>query len=868
MAIKAEQVQVYIDNGADLIPIHVWNKKIKGKERGKTPVDFDWTTRTYTPKQIKDTIRKGFNIGYRIGADDLIVDFDPRNYSGEPIEELIPELFGYFDMEEMLEDNMSVQTGSGGYHVYFKLPDECDYKLLKEILECYPGIEFKRKGRQVLCAGCKHPNGKYYKWVTKRKPRIIPQNVIDTISRLVKPKNADYSSGAGSLTGPQLYDLILANLNIEDYASNDTWFPLLCGAHHATDGEGIEEFVEWSLEDSFYSGDENTIRQRWDSLSEKDNNITIGTLIHELEKHGEDSANLKAVLTFSESVLDDLDSEDDFDADDMDDFDIGNVDDDIDVDDVYDDKPEDAGVDGAAVKMCRRVSPESNNEDIMKCMRLIKAANNLEQEQAIAILVSNKVLGKASIKRMLKDLDAKLLDDMGRILAEKMLKNVFNKGRHIMVPPNGIVYSYGGKYWSEMSDDFLGKIITQVWDKIKVKIDVPAQENTLVNQALSITRRLVATHKDKLHTTGAPKGIINCSNGELHILPNGGHTLHPHNYRSGLLSCLKVAYTPGADCPLFKRTLEDIFSNFKDGPDIIRHVGELLGYAAQPDKNIASWWLFRGPGGDGKSTILSILGGILGDAQIKTTTKMLSLNEDNGSNNHTTASLVGKLNLVIEELPAGYLLKDAGLKMLSESTKMSANPKHGREFSFMYSGTLIMCSNGFPATRDLSHGMQRRANIIPFNKQFTLDGKEDLHRVSNILNDKMEMSGVLNFMLEGLQRLRDRGRFLVPVSCKEAKDEWSGEANHAIRFMREALIKTKDSTDRVTLKEVYESYLVWCVNSHLKPKGRNTLKNDLAAMGFPIISGGGNAVRIYMIKLKPVRSEEFDIETDEEDWDE
>ena len=43
--------------------------------------------------------------------------------------------------------------------------------LIRETLEDYKGVEFKTgAGRQVVAAGSRHPNGKYYKW-SSRPPR-------------------------------------------------------------------------------------------------------------------------------------------------------------------------------------------------------------------------------------------------------------------------------------------------------------------------------------------------------------------------------------------------------------------------------------------------------------------------------------------------------------------------------------------------------------------------------------------------------------------------------------------------------------------------------------------------------------------------
>ena len=201
--------------------------------------------------------------------------------------------------------------------------------------------------------------------------------------------------------------------------------------------------------------------------------------------------------------------------------------------------------------------------------------------------------------------------------------------------------------------------------------------------------------------------------------------------------------------------------------------------------------------------------------------------------------------MVIQELRAGKPLNDSGLKMLAENTKMTANPKNKDTFSFNYIGSLIMCSNFFPIIRDTSEGTVRRANIVPFNRQFVKNGNDDSGRTRKILEDKEELAGVLNFMLEGYQRYIDRGHFKPPASCLSAKEEWLCEANNVIRFVKES-IKVLDSNENMGLASVvYGRYSVWCDGNCVKPKGRNSFYADLANLGLTKKIGHSNALYLY-----------------------
>ncbi len=852
MSYNVEALPTYKSIGADIIPINTWNKMIKGKERGKTPIHNDWTTRNYKKGQVDKWANSGYNLGYRIGEHELVVDLDPRNYKGVDCEELIAELFGFFDFDDLVTSFRSVKTGGGGWHIYTRLPEDIDYKTLKETLEeDYPGVEFKRKGRQVLCAGSKHPSGEYYTWFnTTPTQELIPDTVIEAITRTVKPKSDDYSSGKGCMTGTQLTELVLDQLNVEDYSEHDKWFNMMCACHHATDGEGVEEFIAWSTEDLDYAEDENVIRGRWDSLGfEKEVSATVGSLIHELEQNGEDTGDIKAMLSFSNMGL----LDDDEDEDETEEAQIlkesKEIASEIDISEIYHEPDLEEGVDGKALQMANNLHQESHEDEIMKCLRLIKAASNYEAAKAQEVLVSKKILKQGTITKLLKEMEAQIADDLALMLAHKTLEHTFNKGKHLSCPPSGILWAFHKTHWKKMSDEFLAKLIQQTLHQLKKKIKIDTNELTLVQQAVKLSRIHAATLTDRIHSGELPPSVVNCKNGELWMNKDGSHALRPHNYKSYLINCLNVDYDPSAECPLFMQTINEIFDHYEDRDEMVRHIAEIFGYTIQPYKNIASWFLFRGPGGDGKSTLLKILGGILQDAQLMTSVKLLSAG-GTGGNNHALDSVVGKLNVVIEELPARFLLKDEGVKMFSENTKMEANPKQKEAYQFMYAGNLIMCSNGYPSVRDLSHGMFRRANVIPFNRQFTKSGSEDIDRAAKILSNPKEMSGVLNWMLEGLQRLRERGHFLVPESCEEAKDTWMGEANSVVKFTRECLEHTGDYTDIVgDFGHIYSMvYEKWCQDNDIDDKMRKrkmAFKQDLINLGFAIKPGKANVLKVY-----------------------
>jgi len=851
------QIKKYekIQHLGDFIPLYPWNKKIKGISRGKTPVHMEWQIKKYAQSDdiIKKWIRRNFNIGFRLKAQAVVIDIDPRNFK-TTIDSFtrIAKFFQYDDIGELLWDGFVVKTGrdDGGFHIYCEAPADVDTASFKKCIPQLPGVDFKRAGGYVVAAGSRHPLGGYYEWencgdvfvLGKRLCRrlIKDENVVSRVSRT--------ANGYGAFTGTILYESVLSKLDPSDYSSNDQWEPLLMAAHHATAGEGVDDFVAWSLQDDQYADQEDIIRQRWESLSQYSrggNSITAATLIHALKEAKADSQDAIAALDFNSAKLADVEPDDEDVEQDEDDWDYDSVEKeeeavlsdvtlltkDVDIEALVKKVNKDAGVAGKATEFAKQLHRHATAEQKMMAIRLINAADIDESLTAQEVLVERKIMRQSAITKRLKALEGTIVDSLSEILANTTIDVIFKHGKHIVAEPNSQLWIFRKTHWLAISDLYLGKIIYSVLDMLKVKMEVKARENSIVNQAKNTVAMRSSVLKSKIFNVDKMLPIINCRNGEVWIKNNGSPALRPHHYQSYQVRHLDVTYDPSAECPLFSKTLCEIFDLFDDRDDIIRHVWEILGYIIQPYKPDAQWWLFKGAGGDGKSLIIKVLAEILGDAFYSADAKVLRLDAAYGDN-HGYAKLVGKLLVCIEELPSGGKLADSGLKMLSENRRMTCNPKKKDDFSFNYFGSVIMCSNFYPKFTDTSEGMLRRANVIPFNQNFVKRGVDDLDLPRRIVNNKDEMGGVLNLMLQGYKRYRERGRFLVPSSCSSITKEWVSNSNNVFRFAAENITLSKDKAKKMgKASEIYDFYSNWCHEEGINSRGRNNFYDDLINFG-------------------------------------
>lgn len=247
-----------------LIPLHHWNHldPRSGRERGKSPRDLDWTRRPYDPAEVLAWAASGGNVGVRLQATDLVVDYDPRNSEGRGVAVLVDLELAY---GVRLDRCPRVNTGSGGAHYYLRLPEGVR---VRNGLPEFPGVEFKSGGRQVVAAGSVHPCGRRYEW-DDFAPGLgaIPMTPPELVAAIRKSDLQPAGQAEGRLEERHVLHC-LRQLDPEKYKEHDRWLELMMAVHYASGGdpEVREAFAAWSTSDPEYAGHEPIIRTRWDSL--------------------------------------------------------------------------------------------------------------------------------------------------------------------------------------------------------------------------------------------------------------------------------------------------------------------------------------------------------------------------------------------------------------------------------------------------------------------------------------------------------------------------------------------------------------------------------------------------------------------------
>lgn len=133
----------------------------------KRPAVTAWQKTDYRfPDEAQEALAGCEGLGVVLTARDLVIDVDPRNF--KPGDK--PHVRLFEDAGIKPKDYAAfVKTGSGGLHLYFRLPAGIN---IRKKIPVYPGIDFLSLGAYVVGAGSVHPDTrKVYEWLAGRQLR-------------------------------------------------------------------------------------------------------------------------------------------------------------------------------------------------------------------------------------------------------------------------------------------------------------------------------------------------------------------------------------------------------------------------------------------------------------------------------------------------------------------------------------------------------------------------------------------------------------------------------------------------------------------------------------------------------------------------
>ncbi|MDG7039072.1 MAG: hypothetical protein JRN37_07990, partial [Nitrososphaerota archaeon] len=140
--------------------------------------------------------------------------------------------------------------------------------------------------------------------------------------------------------------------------------------------------------------------------------------------------------------------------------------------------------------------------------------------------------------------------------------------------------------------------------------------------------------------------------------------------------------------------------------------------------------------------------------------------------------------------------------------------KYGQRSPFVNYAKLVFSANKVPMAYDDSDAFFRRFIIVKF--PMTFNKRTADARLLEKLTTEEELSGLLNWGLEGLRRLMDNGFvFSNSKSVEEIKDEYIRMSNPVEAFFMDMV--EEDPEKRIAKADLYQAYVSYCKARKLAP---------------------------------------------------
>jgi len=166
--------------------------------------------------------------------------------------------------------------------------------------------------------------------------------------------------------------------------------------------------------------------------------------------------------------------------------------------------------------------------------------------------------------------------------------------------------------------------------------------------------------------------------------------------------------------------------------------------------------------------------------------------------------------------------------MLTGGDNLTAEHKFQRSFNFTNYAKLVFSANRAPETMEDTNAFWRRWLIVTFPNSF--NGSNADRELLAKLTTRDELSGFLNWAIEGLKRLRRNGwNFSNSKSTSMIREEYIRKSSPFKAFMTDC---TEIVADGFVIKaDLYDCYCVYCRERQLPIQSKETFFSKLPQLG-------------------------------------
>lgn len=442
--------------------------------------------------------------------------------------------------------------------------------------------------------------------------------------------------------------------------------------------------------------------------------------------------------------------------------------------------------------------PLTANEATLSNTRQREVATNGGSSSVVSL--ADARAAKAKPKKRQADTNA------STAVADGVIESIRQHGQDILLT-EGEVWLYNSGIWHVMTP------ADQQWIMTLIQEGFETLNEPLKTTNLNAAYKRLCEHPGlyKRQVQWAEGSFIVCQNGVLGIADRQWLEHSPKHYARRKIG---AAYDPQASCPKFTELLASMFADRPaDGPAFGAVVQSWAGAAlaiGQLSREERKALILVGPSRTGKTELSRVLRLLIGDPIA--TPSVAEISERFG-----LASLFDAAAWIRDDaINEGDDLDPQRFKTIVTGEPIDIERKHrpavpGVELAL----PVLLTTNSLPKARDKSDAIFNRSLVLEMTNIVSEEIAHKARQAADVPRGatlgqhiwNAEGAGILNWALEGLDRLLAKGSYDVPESVRNAIQRFKDDNNPVGEWARTAIAKTP--TGRVSRGDIMCAYHGW-----------------------------------------------------------
>ncbi|HEX3871321.1 MAG TPA: phage/plasmid primase, P4 family [Pirellulales bacterium] len=313
--------------------------------------------------------------------------------------------------------------------------------------------------------------------------------------------------------------------------------------------------------------------------------------------------------------------------------------------------------------------------------------------------------------------------------------------------------------------------------------------------------------------------LLNLENG---ILDLRTMQLGPHDPAKLCTRLAPVRWEPGAMCPAWLSFLNWAMCGRQD---LIDYLQRFFGLCLSGDSSHEKLHVFFGDGSNGKTTVIMVAEGMLGDYAARAPSKLL-MKARHEAHPTEIADFAGCRMVTLAETEEDQQIDEQILKLIASKDPMKARRMREDFWEFEPTHKSILLTNHKPRVLGQDRGAWRRLVLVPWEATIE-DERKDTQLPNRLV--ATELSGILQWAAHGWWAVHTNG-LRPPQPVEAATAEYRADEDAVARFL-EAECERGD-TFSVQARPLCEAFNAWARSGRSGLLSERAVAKRMTVLGF------------------------------------